>query len=384
MGVNLQKMQETKAELDAKAALRAAGGARFWKAKVGNSKIRLLPPWTNKGAFADDFAREVAVHWNVGEENQRFLCPVKSPGVEGPCPICDLVAQLRKTEDPGDSELANELRPRIQYFSNIVDLEDPVYTQKDVDEYKSRQQDKSKEVPFTVGTTKTQVYGYGPSVYEKIVNLFAVLFQDLTDLKTGRDIIITRKGNDKNNTRYDVIQADATPLKVQGELRMTDLDAFQQPAKLEDMQGAVAGLLGVPAAPPPPQLPPSPSPAPMAAPQSLPPSTRQSAAPAPAPAPAAAPKTDSLPVINGEDAPECFGDSEVWSDTDAECTGGVKDGDEYDPCPFFKLCGEKCGTLQPEKASRRRRGGGGSGGAKTTNAADTMEAQMKAHLDATS
>jgi hypothetical protein len=390
VGVNLDKVKQRQKEEEKKAAARMAGGFRFWSPKQGKNLVRLLPPWTEEGLNADQFEREVYMHWSVGdgENTSSFLCPKKTPNLEGgpqPCPVCDEVDRLRATGDPTDAEAATKIAAKQRFYSNIIDLENPTYTQDDIDEWKANSNNPQSEVPFDVGHTKIQVLTYGPMIYGELLNLFADLDMDLTNIDAGRNIIIRRTGKDLQ-TKYKVImeahdsKADiiGKPLKE----RLVNLDTVMLPKPQEEMLAALS------AAPPAPSsLPPAVAPPPQSLPAAAP-------APAPAPAPAATPAPTAAAAVappkveeaEPEAEPEeeelaCFGDGTTWAQDDPECVGGVKGDDEYDPCPKFQECGIKNGKLAAPKPKRRRRKAAKAPA--TTEAptdADKLEEQMAAAL----
>ena len=354
MGVNLSKIKDRQKVEEQKEAARQTGGVRSWKPPSGRSNIRLLPPWTDEGPNAGDFAREVFTHWNVGDgEAQRtFTCPLKTPDLGGPCVVCDHVSALRATGDPVDSENAQEDSASQGFQSNIIDLDDPVFTQKDYDDATNG----GKDVSWSVGDTKVQLFRYGPMIYKQLLDLFADLQMDLTDLVTGRDLILKKSGQGKTGTKYNVILgADPTPVSVVGgpiEKQLYGLDDLYPPRTPVEMSAALNGVT-----PPgagtqqPPGLPPMPQ--------------NNLAAPEP----------------QEEEPPECFKDASVFDEADAECSGGMKDGSDYDPCPFFKECGIATGKLSAPAPSRRRRPPSNGAAAAPSTESDALLQQMNQAMD---
>jgi len=370
MGVDLGYINQKQAELAAAAAARSAGGFRYWNPSSGNNKIRLLPPWTDE---AKSFERAIMTHFNVGPEEQMFPCA----GVG--CPICAHVAKMRATGDPADAEAAQRIVAKKRYYSNIIDMKDPVYTKKDVDDY--RTSGATDPCPFEEGQTKVQIFGYGPMVYSQLINMFAQLQQDLTDPVNGYDIMITKIGEELA-TKYTVIPAPpARPVQISGRKKLSelliDLDKINMPRSNEDMlaaltpQGAVAGGT----AKQPPGLPPPATPPPVAA---LPPPTPP-APPAPSPQ-----KAQTQPPA-AEPPPPCFKDKVTFDQADVQCAGGdqtdpaTKKTEHFEPCPFFQPCGEHSGKLVPPAAMKRRRTSAAAAAPATTEA-DMLEAQMREAL----
>lgn len=262
MGVNMDKIRTRVKEQEQREAARAAGGVRWWRPKAGRNNIRLLPPWTDEGFHAGDFAREIHTHWNVGSGDGQsiFTCPAHTPGLGGPCAICDEIARLRSTGSALDLELADNMRAKPGYLSNIVNLDDPVYTAEDFEEASSG----DREPSFNIGDTKIQVFQYGPMIYNQLLNEFDVQRQDLSDLNSGGNFVITKTGKGKNNTKYTVSLVKlGTPFTIEGDSKLIDLGVLNPPRSAADMQKALGegtSVQGVQAAaiaaPPPSQLPP--------------------------------------------------------------------------------------------------------------------------------
>jgi pyruvate/2-oxoglutarate dehydrogenase complex dihydrolipoamide acyltransferase (E2) component len=375
MGVDLGYINQRQAELAQQQAARAAGGVPYWSPADGTSKIRLLGPWADN---VKSFEREVMMHYGVGENEQAFSCP--GPG----CPICAHVEALRATNDPSDVESANRMSKKKRYYSNIVDLNDPVWTQKDYQEFK--QGSTQEEPSWKIGQTKVQVFGYGAMIFGQLINMFAQLGMDLTDLNNGYDLLITRTGV-KLSTKYTIIPAPpARPLNVQGALHLTNLDVTNLPRKHEDMVAALATSPGGAGVLPPnygatppvalPQQTRNASPAPqLAAPP--PPAAQPQVAPKPA---QQAAKVQTLAPPTHIEPPMCFKDANVFSETDPECVGGVIDGENLDRCPFFQACGEATGKLVASPKGRRRAAPAKVEAVAGLSDADILEKQMQEAL----
>lgn len=366
MAVNVNKVKQKAEEEAAKAAARAAGGARYWSPQGGKNSVRFMPPWTSEGDNADQFWREVYVHWSIGaddsgEGGQSFACPAQTPhGPGGACPVCQHVAQLRATKDPADMELANNIRAKQRFYSNVVDLEDPVYTSKDLEEWKGRQEDKTRECPFKIGDSKIQVFSYGPMIYKDLLDLFCEA--DISDLNGGRTIVITREGLGRETKYRTRPEFAPTPFSVKGrsiEEALVNLDNLMPFAPPEQMAAAIEGKTApaqrqVPASKPAPQLPAA-NPASAGTGTSKPPA-------AAAQKPAVQQPKPTLPVIQTPpastaapaDAPPCYKDLVTLNKTDPECVGGQKGADIFDPCPFVTDCDNAIKASQaPATPSRR-------------------------------
>lgn len=367
-GVDVNKVKQKAEEEAAKAAARQAGGFRYWSPKGGKNKIRFMPPWTAEGNNANQFWREVFVHWGIGaddagEGGQSFACPTQTPfGPGGACPVCVYVAQLRGTKDAADMEMANNLRAKNRFYSNIVDMDDSVYTSKDVEEWKERQEDKTRECAFKPGDTKVQVFSYGPMIYKDLLDIFCET--DISDLNGGHDVIITREGTGRETKYRTRAEFSATAFAPKGRAiseAVIDLDRLMPFAPPEQMAAALNGEAPaprqqVPAAKPAPQLPAANTGA-AAAPKPTPavqqPKPTPAVQPKPTPAPA---KQQSLPQTPpADEAPPCFKDLQTCNQGDAECVGGQKGEDIYDPCPFFTDCHAALVASQAPAAPPARR-----------------------------
>lgn len=203
----VERAQQAKQATEEK--LKRGGGSmpslRWWRPANGKNQIRVMPPWDKDGEFKDQFFREVAQHWNIGDEQKApVLCPKQTPGLEGDCPICEFVEALKADKtDVKAQKLAKEFRAKTAYLLNVVSLKDPEYTAEDVAEFKQNQPD--KDCPFEVGDPKVQVYACPLTVFDSIVGLIASSGKDITRLKDGRNITINKIANkDRFKTRYEV------------------------------------------------------------------------------------------------------------------------------------------------------------------------------------
>lgn len=247
MPVNLKKIDQKLQEDAQKEAQKNIGQIRNWKPVIGRNQIRLMPP----AEGLEDYCKEVYTHWQVGnDKSPPFTCQVQTPGLSGGCPICDEVNRLRATNDPVDQDTANKMRAKREFVANIVDLNDPTFSQEDYDSLVSA----GREATFDVGDTKIQVFRFGPMIYGQINNVFAALKKDLTDLTTGRDIVLNRTGKGKENTKYTATALDPTPFENVGApvlSKLYNLDAITAPRIVSDMQAALSGAVPSRSLPPP-------------------------------------------------------------------------------------------------------------------------------------
>lgn len=377
-GLDIERVVQIAHDIELQAAARSAGDIPFWTPQLGShNRIRLMPPWSDE---LRSFDREVFMHFAVGEEEQMFTCPMKTPRIKNfDCPVCHHVDALRATGNPDDAEMASRIYARKRYMTNIVDLNNPVYTQQDVNEWKAT---KPVDCPFKVGQTKVQMYTYGPQVFNQLVNFIAQLKQDLTDYQTGYDILITKTGKDLTVKYQLMLDPVRKPFAHLSDISIPNLDALVRIPKVEAMRAAVAGSAKVPAsygmqaAVPPPSMPVSQAPA-LAAPiVSMPP-------PAPIPAPVQTLAPPPAVAAKADDVPACFKDSVTFSVDDPECAGGMVDGAPMPKCPVYQECGTHAGKLVAESSARRRRGKAAApknGDAPALSEADILEMQMQEAL----
>lgn len=255
MGIDYEKLKKAAQELQTRMNRGSGPSMKFWKPASGKNVVRILPPWTDEGAFAGQFHREVHQHWNVTEESGPVLCPKKTPeaSTDKDCPICDFVEQLRaRKSDVEAQELAKKLRAKIAFLMSIVDVNDAEYTAKDVAEWKKDRPD--TDCPFEVGDVKIQCYAATSTIADAIMNLVLANEMDITDLDAGFNLIITKIPNkDPLKTRYTVTpELKKTKAPVSASTKLPDLSKIGKVQSYDDMMkllsegpaSSFAGLLG--------------------------------------------------------------------------------------------------------------------------------------------
>jgi len=224
-GIDLSKVTKARAEIEQRMNKGDRTPVTFWKPNAGSNSIRILPPWTQEGEHAGAPWREAAQHWNVHEEKKApILCPKRTPDINEPCPICDFIDELRtRKDDIQAQQLAKDLRAKSAYFFNIVDLNDPVYTVKDIAEAKQARPD--AELKLEAGDLKVQVYAAGPTIFNQILGVIAENQVDITDPFTGHNITLKKTGK-ALQTRYEVVlMVKSTPLEGWSEdVKLPSLD----------------------------------------------------------------------------------------------------------------------------------------------------------------
>lgn len=206
--VNIDKAKRTAQRLQEEAQ-------RFplWIPPEGRSEIRFLPPWSAEG----DIGYESKWHWNIGPEHKALPCP-QSIGKE--CPLCEFVRELRGRKDPR----AQNLYARKRIYYNIV-----------------VRSEEEKGV---------QVYASGVRVYENILSyLYDDEWGDITNIIDGRDMILERVGQGKEDTTYTLKpKANPSPLHTDQEIvdkwveGIHNLNEIIIYPEIEDVSKLVEGL----------------------------------------------------------------------------------------------------------------------------------------------
>jgi hypothetical protein len=244
---DIKKAQQKAAEEAARAAAMGNFGPMpFLKLKSGKNRIRVMPPWTDEGKNAYQWWREVWTHWGVGpdDENKKTVaCPKKTPQLDGAatdCPVCDEVERLRATGDPADLEEAKALRARMRVFVNAIDLEDPEWTQENIDEMIGAgvEEDRLPEV----GDPKIQVLGFGSMIFKELLDYYNDEI-DMTDLEEGYNVIITKEGKDLN-TKYRVrLEKNISQAPVpDDDPKLHNLDMVQQVKSAAEIMAIMEGV----------------------------------------------------------------------------------------------------------------------------------------------
>jgi len=177
-GINYNKSKMAKIR---KHFLETGGGGddRWFSLKApergqeAKATIRVLPPW---GKSAEGFFYyTVGQHFgfSIGGRNRAISCP-ESIG-KGKCPICIFIARLKNSDNPDHTKLADRIRANRRYFVNVISREEP---------------------------DKIKIYGTNKKFVEAILDASDDPdVGDMTDIQSGRDITIVRRGSGLR-TRY--------------------------------------------------------------------------------------------------------------------------------------------------------------------------------------
>ena len=156
-----------------------ASGGDFWKAPVGKTAVRFLPPkigW--KSPFVIQHQHYIELP-NV-EKAIIFSCPKMHEGKR--CLACSKADQMESSGNARDERASKKLRPSRRMLANVI------VTPKDPD-------------------SRPVIWGFGKTVYDQ---LKAIREDDegggnFTDPVKGFSIVVTRTGTGKDDTRYTCI-----------------------------------------------------------------------------------------------------------------------------------------------------------------------------------
>jgi len=181
----------------------------FWRPKVGENVIRILPHWS--GDPNRVFFKKVLKHFGVGEDRNHVVCR-KMLGADANCPICNFVEQLRRSGRKEDKELARDLSAKERFAMNILDI---------------NELDKG-----------VQVWDVGITMFNTLLVLFLdEEYGEIDDLKTGRHIKVNRTGEGRFDTRYSIRPAAhpsaVDPAVMNQAINLDEFEPYQVPSEGE-------------------------------------------------------------------------------------------------------------------------------------------------------
>lgn len=168
-----EKMLARKKELEKK---NSGGGMIF--PKEGTLRVRI------KSRGSDEELGLEIIQFYLGPKIGGIISPAT---FDEPCPFMEKYLELKNSSDDDDKELAGQLVPKRKYVIGGICYKDSKGKEIDPDKI-----DKPIMIPR--------------SVYQDIIDLYLdeEEWGDMTDLKEGYDIKITRTGSGKNDTQYSV------------------------------------------------------------------------------------------------------------------------------------------------------------------------------------
>jgi len=210
--VNTQRAKETKQRLQEESQKNLLP---MWKIPEGETRIRILPPWSETG----DIAFESRSHWKIPPNDKMYNCLTV---INKECPICELVKEFRQK---GKHDIANKFSSKKSIYYNII---------------VRGEEDKG-----------VQIMRSGVQLYENILSyLYDDEYGDITNTDTGRDITIERSGQGLDTSYNLKVSPKESPLssnktQLQSWLNnMFDLDEIMDFKDMLELQSAVEGITG--------------------------------------------------------------------------------------------------------------------------------------------
>ena len=146
-------------------------------------RIRVLPPANEKAEGFFYYTAGLHYGFTIGGRNRALGCP-ESVG-KGKCPVCKFIGRLKNSSEDY-SKLIQSIRLNRRYWLNVIDRADP---------------------------DTIRIYGTNKKFVETVLDAMEDSdIGDITDPKTGYDIILKRRGKGFN-TRYSYrVASKSTPV----------------------------------------------------------------------------------------------------------------------------------------------------------------------------
>jgi len=177
----------------------------FWKPIDGRNLIRFLPSCDEK---VRQFWKRVLVHFDMRDDEGRFteyVCP-RTHDSKSVCPICIHVNQLYRTGNESDREVAGRIRPMIRYYYNICEIKQGVQP-------------------------RIWVWKAPMTFHEKKLILQLTEYGNITDVKSGLNMVVTRIKGENGIPSYELIPksekvpVDPEIMKLMQQPNITDLNS---------------------------------------------------------------------------------------------------------------------------------------------------------------
>lgn len=155
--------------------------------EAGKYNVRILP---SKNPEQLPF-KEVWTHYGLIDKKS-FRCPLNTPDINKPCPICEEVERLESSADSQDRDLARDLSPTLRVYCNVIELDS---------------EGKQK------GGVK--VWGMYENTYMDILAFYDnAMWGDIIDPREGRNLFIERvpKPGTTFKTTKIMLWPNATPV----------------------------------------------------------------------------------------------------------------------------------------------------------------------------
>lgn len=217
--MDLAKLQAAVRARQEQIEAKKAGGLKAVKIPAGQSRWRILPGWRKDDPFT--YYHDFASFW-FKDQNGKVSAVIVAEGdtFGRPDPVADLVwGAWRAASDKDTKDRLKELLPARQVLVNAIQISgagaDP---------------------------TKVVLLGLPNGVAEKFHNLVAARLEDginMLDLKTGRDVIITKTGTGLN-TEYSLVDSPKETAIDEGLLaQLVNIDAFIETKRQEGLQKGI-------------------------------------------------------------------------------------------------------------------------------------------------
>lgn len=180
--IDLDKIRKIKDSLK-KGSSKEKGYGKFFYPQEGKNYLRILPCLDDTGLPF----REVGVHFFPGKE--AYNCPKVTNDEK--CPICDFVTELYRSGTDESKKLANRIRASRRGAFLVLNRKEDDNTPK--------------------------IWVSPPTMYEELVDILVSEddFGQITDIKSGRDIVLKRKNPDKKSggvVEYSINVLDVSTL----------------------------------------------------------------------------------------------------------------------------------------------------------------------------
>lgn len=199
---------DTEAASDEQAGMQSR--ADIMKLEVGKNIVRFLPPpleatWAKNPKTGKLSPFLVVwthyVHIPGKQEPVSFACPRSQ--ANAPCPVCQKIDALKATGNPADYDRAKDLFAQRRVYANVINRTKP-----------------------DLGVV---VLPFGKKIHERLIEIRQNpdIGGDFTNPETGFDIVISRVGTGKKDTRYSADPARTTPLgNLEWITQQNDLSVF--------------------------------------------------------------------------------------------------------------------------------------------------------------
>ena len=175
--------------------------SNIWKPEPGEHQIRIVPYIHDK----DNLFLELYFHYNLGKRS--ILSPVS---FGRPDPIVEFAEKLKQTGDKNDWVMGRKLEPKMRVYVPVI----------------VRGQEK-EGVKF---------WGFGKQLYQELLGFFADSdYGDLSDPKTGRDIVVTVKSPEETGRDYTETSIRIKPKETVVTDSQDILDKIKEQSKITEL-----------------------------------------------------------------------------------------------------------------------------------------------------